>query len=54
VADLCAKCHSRFDNYEVGVGHDMLARKIDHSEQMLACIIRTVLRRIEQGVLTVK
>ena len=38
VADLCHRCHRAFDN----------------SEQFLTNIIRTLLRRIEQGIIEVK
>ena len=54
VADLCAVCHRKFDNYEVSAMSTKYLRQIDQSEQFLFCIIQTLLRRIEQGVIRVE
>lgn len=51
VADLCHKCHAAFDNYEVGEGVGFL-KKIDASEQFQHLILKTLIRRINEGVIT--
>jgi len=53
IADLCSKCHHAFDTYAVGSApaDNDFVKKIDHSEQFLTCILRTIVRRIGQGVL---
>lgn len=53
-ADLCRACHLKLDNYNSSTFSDLYMRKIDMSEQFLTCVIRTLLRRIEQGVVTIK
>jgi len=55
VADLCAKCHRQFDQYLnfTSTGESPYMRKIDMSEQFLFCIVQTILRRIDQGVITI-
>ena len=53
IADLCSKCHQLFDNYLVSDGENRDQRRIDHSEQFLYCIIRTLERRIRQGVMKI-
>ncbi len=50
VADLCHKCHSAFDNYEVGDGVGM-NKKIDASEQFQHLILKTIVRRIQSGII---
>jgi hypothetical protein len=50
VADLCHKCHSAFDNYEIGEGTG-LAKKIDASEQFQHLIFKTLIRRIHKGTI---
>jgi|TARA_R110000803_G_scaffold85097_1_gene151376 hypothetical protein len=50
VADLCQKCHTAFDTYQVGEG-TALQKKIDASEQFQHCILQTIIRRISQGVI---
>jgi hypothetical protein len=60
VADLCHKCHRAFDLYQISpldesissVG-DPYAKKIDVSEQFLFNIMKTILRRIDQGILKI-
>lgn len=54
VADLCMKCHSSFDNHTKQSSFTEIVKKIDLSEQFLHLIIKTLLRRIDQGVITVK
>ena len=54
LADLCAKCHSSFDNYGISEYDDKTFRSIDHSEQFLFCILKTIERRIEQGLITIE
>lgn len=54
VADLCMKCHSSFDLHTQPSLFKGLEKKIDLSEQFLHLIIKTLLRRIDQGVITVK
>ena len=51
VADLCHKCHYKFDVELGGSSHD---RKIDKSEQFLFLIMQTLIRRIDQGVIKVE
>jgi len=51
VADLCYKCHKAFDGEE---STPTLPQKIDKSEQFLALICQTLLRRIDQGVISIK
>lgn len=54
IADLCRKCHSAFDNYEGSSYENRQYRRIDNSEQFLTNIMRTLLRRVEQGIIEVK
>ena len=51
VADLCHKCHYRFDVGFDGSSHE---KKVDKSEQFLFLIIQTLIRRIDQGVISIK
>lgn len=53
IADLCVKCHTAFDTGSVDTycGESPFAKKIDQSEQFLFLIIKTLLRRVEQGIL---
>ena len=51
IADLCHRCHYRFD---VASDRGSFAKKVDHSEQFLFLIIQTLIRRIDQGVITIK
>jgi hypothetical protein len=51
VADLCHKCHYQFD---VGGGGATFEKKIDKSEQFLFNIIKTLMRRVDQGVISIK
>jgi len=52
VADLCHKCHPAFDSYKVGDGLG-LAKKIDASEQFQHLILKTIVRRIKDGVIKI-
>ena len=52
-ADLCQKCHTGFDNYEMGKGDTKLQRDIDQSEQFLHCCALTLILDIEQGVIKI-
>ena len=45
------KCHHAFD---VDYDGSNFEKKIDLSEQFLYLIARTLLRRVEQGIITVK
>ena len=51
IADLCHKCHYKFD---VGYDGSSFEKKIDLSEQFLYLIAQTLLRRVDQGIITVK
>jgi len=51
VADLCHKCHYAFD---VAGGGSTFEKKIDKSEQFLFNIIKTMIRRVDQGVITIE
>lgn len=54
LADLCSKCHAAFDNYGISDFDDRTTRAIDHSEQFLFCILKTIERRIEQGLIKIE
>lgn len=54
IADLCGRCHSLFDSHEASSLSDRYLRKIDQSEKFLHCIMLTLERRIQQGILTAK
>lgn len=54
IADLCGECHTRLDNYQNSNFADPLVRRIDMSEDFMTCVIRTLIRRVRQGVLTAK
>jgi len=49
-ADLCMKCHAKFDSYEIGKGETALQRDIDHSEQFLHLCFLTLVMDIQEGV----
>ncbi len=51
VADLCHKCHYAFD---VGGGGATFEKKIDRSEQFLFNVIKTLMRRVDQGVIKIE
>lgn len=51
VADLCHKCHYSFD---VAGGGKSFEQKIDKSEQFLFNIIKTIMRRVDQGVVKIE
>jgi hypothetical protein len=56
VADLCRTCHESFDTSTAPVDVGMMspfAQKIDRSEQFLFLIVKTLLRRLEQGIITI-
>jgi len=54
VADLCADCHRKFDNYEVSAMSTKYLRQIDQSEQFMYCVMQTLIRRYKAGILDVK
>ena len=49
-ADLCQRCHAKFDSYQVATGETQLQRDIDHSEQFLHLCFLTLVRDIQEGV----
>lgn len=51
IADLCHRCHYRFD---VASDRGSFDKKVDHSEQFLFLTIQTLIRRVDQGVITIK
>ena len=60
VADLCYKCHNAFDlgmkkplDTSISDIGDPYAKKIDLSEQFLFCILKTLIRRVEQGIISI-
>lgn len=53
VADLCARCHRKFDNYMTSPFEEKYMRGIDHSEQFMFAVLMTMIRRIKQGVIKV-
>lgn len=42
VADLCARCHQRFDV-------DIQRKSVEQSEDFLTCVLLTIIRRTENG-----
>ena len=55
IADLCASCHNKFDTNHSSLS-DMkgeFPKRVDRSEQFLFCVIQTLIRRIDQGILKV-
>jgi len=52
VADLCMRCHAKFDSYEGSAGKNLQAQ-IDHSEQFLYCVLKTIERRFRDGVIEI-
>ena len=51
-ADLCARCHKFFDEYESQEGASERWRAA-RSDEFLACCMMTVIRRIQQGIVKV-
>ena len=51
VADLCHKCHHKFD---VAFDGSSFEKKIDLSEQFLFLIIQTLIRRVSQDIIDIK
>ena len=47
VADFCAACHTEFDTYR-------LHNSDDRAAEFMLCIVLTMVRRIEQGIVVVK
>ena len=41
-ADLCNKCHAKYDQYKVGSGDTQYQKDIDHSERFLHCVVLTL------------
>lgn len=53
IADLCSECHAKFDAHEMSCETDPWVRKLDQSELFLFCILKTLIRRYEQGVIKI-
>lgn len=54
IADLCDTCHQYFDGY-ANKRHKLdYDEKISLSEEFMHCILLTLHRRVEQGIITVK
>lgn len=55
-ADLCQRCHSKFDQMKMGSSltsdSTTIVKKMDQSEQFLHLCALTLVRDIEEGVLT--
>jgi hypothetical protein len=51
VAFLCCKCHMMFDAGEGSFVKDRFQRKVDLSERFLYCVMLTVIKLCEMGVL---
>ena len=51
VADLCHQCRVSFGENKESYLSDSRIRKIDQSERLLACVARTLVRRMKQGIL---
>ena len=57
VADLCQRCHSQFDLHTKEPrtdSKDDFAKKIDLSEQFLFLVVKTLSRRVDQKIISVK
>ena len=54
VAYLCMKCHAKMDNYDSSTFKDSWMRKIDHSEQFMFLILKTLQRLYKQGHIKIK
>ena len=52
VADLCARCHSKFDSYETLAGKNLQLLNCV-SEQFMYCVLKTLERRFADGVIEV-
>ena len=56
IADLCRKCHAAFDSSATTVDSSSVgkfAEKIDRSEQFLYLIVKTLIRREQQGLIEI-
>jgi hypothetical protein len=53
IADLCYTCHSKFDAHEMSTESDPWVKKLDQSELFFYCVIKTLERRVEQGVIQI-
>lgn len=51
IADLCFRCHTKFDMSEISTLTDPILRRIDESEQFMFCVLMTIIRRAKQGIL---
>lgn len=51
VADLCMRCHSMFDQYSSSQYDDHVMAQIDQSEQFMYCVLKTIIRRVNDGVI---
>lgn len=58
IADLCHRCHTKFDQHDKSIDRststDAFFRKVDVSEQFAYAILQTLIRRVGQGVITIK
>ena len=56
VAWLCSTCHAKFDQYKMSIQEygDQWVKKLDHSEEFLFQILRTIIASIQQGHLVFK
>ena len=56
IADLCHKCHDAFDNNHASLSdlQGDFPKRVDRSEQFLFCVMQTLLRRVEQGVIKIE
>lgn len=51
-ADLCMECHAAFDGYSTAQHTDPnIMARIDHSELFLYAILKTLQRRIDEGLI---
>ena len=54
VADLCRACHNQFDTGAMAcVSDNEYMKKIDQSEQFMFLIMQTLIRRVDQGIITI-
>lgn len=55
IADLCHRCHAAFDQHEKkSDAKDDFMKKVDVSEQFLFLVIKTLLRRVDDGVVKIE
>ena len=54
VAYFCSDCHAKFDGYDTSDLDDKWLRKIDHSEQFMYYILKTLMVLYKQGHLKIE